>query len=128
MAEEHNEECPLYPNQPLLEVATEVRFLDDLMVEVYRPQFQSKIRNEYPRCQIRKSTSSTLPQYRFKKNDDCAGVQWAINSFSYQSRKYPGASHFINEAMRLFELTEKLLEQIRVTRIGWRYINAIPFI
>lgn len=122
---------PLYPNQPLVEVAVEVRFAAELLAEAQRPAFQAQVRDEYPRLLLPGAQGGVAPpfqHYRFEKDDESAGVQIAVNSFSCYSRQYPGASGFISETTRLFGLFWELVPELRINRVGWRYINAIPFI
>ncbi|MCU7838889.1 MAG: TIGR04255 family protein [Candidatus Thiodiazotropha sp. (ex Troendleina suluensis)] len=123
-------EGPLYPNQPLREVATEVRFRGDLSIENIRAVFQKKINSEYPVLKApgaQQGVAPSLQPFRFETECGRSGVQVAINSISYFTRDYPGYVAF----MRAFEPVTKvffgLLGPVNTTRIGWRYINAIPF-
>ncbi len=121
---------PLYPNQPLVEVAAEVRFEGELSVEQLRAKFQEKIRGKYPDLRVpnaKEGVSPTLQPYRFESKDGDSGVQVAINSISYFSKNYPGHVDFLNELGSLIEKFLGLVGDLRVTRIGWRYINAIPY-
>ena len=121
---------PLYPNQALVEVATEVGFQGELAIEVHRHEFQHRIRDTYPRLllpHVRPEVPPQLQHYRFERKDQKAGVQLAVNSFSFYVRDYPGADKFIDDATSLFGVLQELLPRLDITRVGWRYINAIPF-
>lgn len=121
---------PLYPNQPLVEVATEIRFKGDLRVEEIRPQFQARIKEDYPLLMVpgaHEGVAPSLQPIRFESNDRSSGFQLAINSFSHFTRSYPGHDSFLQEAKRGIEIFSALLPSVDVTRTGWRYINAIPF-
>lgn len=121
---------PLYPNQPLVEVATEVRFKGDLTIESVRAEFQKKLYETYPNLLIpvaQEGIAPPLQPYRFEKEDRATGVQLAINSFSYYSRNYPGHDLFLSEIESVITILSKLHTSFEVTRIGWRYINSIPF-
>jgi uncharacterized protein (TIGR04255 family) len=121
----------LYPNQPLAEVAVEVRYAGELAVEARRHEFQALIRDTYPKLLLpgaQGGVAPSLQHYRFEREDELSGVQVAVNSFSYYSRRYPGAPEFIDEATRLYGFFSSLVPSIDVRRVGWRYINAIPFI
>ncbi len=121
---------PLYPNQPLAEVATEIRFRGELAVEAERHRFQQLVRGDYPNLfvpQAQPGMSPPLQHFRFERDDREAGVQLAINSFSFYMREYPGADSFIEEALTRYEALAKLLPPLNIVRVGWRYINAIPF-
>lgn len=121
---------PLYPNQPLVEVATEVRFEGDLNVEAVRPKYQDMIRGEYPRLLVsgaQEGVAPSLQPIRFEDDKSGSGLQLAINSFSYYSREYPGHEAFLGHVSEKLHLFLDLLKTVRVTRVGWRYINALPF-
>lgn len=121
---------PLYPNQPLVEVATEVRFEGDLNVEMIRPKYQGMIRDQYPRLMVsgaQEGVAPSLQPIRFEDEDKRSGMQLAINSFSYFSHEYPGHEVFLAQATEKLGMFLGLLGAVRVTRVGWRYINSLPF-
>ncbi len=121
---------PLYPNQPLIEVAAEVRFQGDLAIEQIRPEFQTKIRDPYSQLLVpgaQEGIAPSLQPIRFEREDRLSGFQLAVNSFSHFSRSYPGNETFMGEVENGIALLLELVESVEVTRIGWRYINAIPF-
>lgn len=120
-----------YPNQPLIEVATEVRFPGDLSVEAKRADFQQRVRLKYPNLTVAGAVQGVAPplqHYRFERDDRAAAVALAVNSIAYFERQYSGATTFIKEAVRLVNLGSRLFGLDGLTRIGWRYINAIPFV
>jgi uncharacterized protein (TIGR04255 family) len=121
---------PLYPNQPLVEVATEVRFKGDLSIEKVRADYQGKIRSQYPNLLVpgaKQGIAPPLQPFRFESEDRLSGIQLAINSLSYFSREYLGHEDFLSEINNALDMLIKLVGPIEVTRIGWRYVNAIPF-
>lgn len=121
---------PLYPNQPLVDVATEVRFRGDLRVESIRPRFHRKIRNDFPQLMVpgaEQGVAPALQHYRFENDRHSHGMQLAVHSFSYYSRDYPGHDAFLETTSTLLEEFVRLIGELHVNRIGWRYINAIPF-
>ena len=121
---------PLYPNQPLINVATEVRFRGDLKVESIRPEFHQTIRSEFPQLMVPQAEQGVAPalqHYRFENDQSSHGVQVAVHSFSYYSRDYPGHEAFLSVVESLLEEFVRLIGVLHVNRIGWRYINAIPF-
>ncbi len=121
---------PLYPNQPLINVATEVRFRGDLRVETIRPQYHRSIRSEYPQLMVpgaEEGVAPALQHYRFENDRRTRGIQLAVHSFSCYSRDYPGHHEFLAATTRLLETFVRLIGELYVNRIGWRYINAIPF-
>lgn len=121
---------PLYPNQPLVEVASEVRFRGELSIEEYRSRFQSIIKDKYPKLRVphsKEGVSPLLQPCRFESNDDGSGIQIAINKFGYYSKAYPGHEAFIEEMGALLKSFLELTGKLAITRVGWRYINAIPY-
>ena len=121
---------PLYPNQPLIDVATEVRFRGNLKVEAIRPEFHQIIRSDFPQLMVpgaEHGVAPALQHYRFEDDQRTSGIQIAVHSFSYYSRDYPGHESFLVVTSGLLEKFMGLLGSLYVNRIGWRYINAIPF-
>lgn len=121
----------VYPNQPLIEVAMEVRFKGELQIESSRAEFYEKIRDIYPDIYTPRAVdgkSPPLQHYQFQNPDNKTSVRLAINSFGYSESKYQGSAKFINESTRLYNLLNHLCEVRRITRIGWRYTNLIPFV
>lgn len=121
---------PLYPNQPLINVATEVRFRGDLKVESIRPEFHQLIRDGFPQLMVPEAEQGVAPalqHYRFENDQSSQGVQIAVHSFSYYSRDYPGHVAFLAVVESLLDEFVRLIGKLYVNRIGWRYINAIPF-
>ncbi|MBE0428399.1 MAG: TIGR04255 family protein [Thermoleophilia bacterium] len=122
---------PVYPNSPLVEVACEIRFPGEMSVECKRDIFFSAIRQKYPKIYVPKSSEGkpmSLEPYRFQNEEDTAGVGLAINSFSYYEKQYQGHEKFIKEFMRLAKILEKIVPLNKLNRVGWRYINIIPFV
>lgn len=121
---------PLYPNQPLVEVATEIRFSGNLAVEHVRAEFQKKIKSDYPLLKVpgaQEGIAPSLQPYRFQNAEGDTGIQVAVNSFSYFSHAYPGNKVFLSKVKNALTVFFDLLGEVDVTRIGWRYVNAIPF-
>lgn len=119
-----------YPNQPLVEVACEIRFYGEPSTETKRDIFFEQIRNDYPLVfvpAIKPGVHPSLQHYKFEDEDRTAGVSLALNSFGYFQREYQGAEKYIQEVMRLFRLADEIFKIQRYSRMGWRYINVIPF-
>jgi len=120
-----------YPNQPLVEVACEVRFYGEPSIETKRDIFYEKIRADYPLLyvpEIKPGMHPSLQHYKFENEKRDAGVSLALNSFCYFQREYQGAGKYIQEVMRLFRLADELFKIQKYSRMGWRYINVIPFV
>lgn len=121
----------VYPNQPLIEVAMEVRFKGELRIESSRAEFYEKIRDKYSDIYTPHALdgqSPPLQHYRFQTPDNKARARLAINSLGYSESKYQGSAKFIKESTRLYNLLNHLCKIREITRIGWRYTNLIPFV
>ena len=113
-----------------MEVAFEVRFAGEPSVEARRHEFFEHIRKDYPDVLVPHSKDGVAPAlqvYRFCQEDAGAQVLVAINSFAYVESNYRGHTKFISEAVRLYQLLASTVTIKRITRSGWRYVNAIPF-
>lgn len=120
----------LYPNQPLTSVAIEIRFRGDLGVERSRAQIQQKVRDAYPNLFVPNIDPNVAPAtqpFRFEDDARKNGIQFSICNFGIYSRDYPGHKALIAELTRVLSIFAKDLDPLRVTRIGWRYINEMAF-
>lgn len=120
----------VYPNSPLSDVACEARFPGDMRVECDRHLFWDQVRDQYPKIMVPQAFEGKAPalqHYRFK-SDDARTVSVALNSLAYSEAKYRGHKLFIAEFLRLAELFASTYPTILgPTRVGWRYINLMPF-
>ena len=69
----------------------------------------------------------SLEPYRFENEKKSAGVMLAINKFSFYEKKYKGHKQFIREFKRLTKILGETYSLTKLDRIGWRYVNLIPF-
>lgn len=121
----------LYPNQPLTDVACEVRFAGEMQVECERYRFWDDIRAAYPNVLVPLANDGqplALQHYRFRADDGVRTVSVALNSFAFSESKYSGHKSFIAEFERLIGIFRKTYPRLgKIKRIGWRYINVIPY-
>ncbi len=120
-----------YPNQPLIDVAFEIRFPGDPAVECRRDEFFSLVRDKYPNVYVPKLQAGDAPAlalYHFKQEDGQATIMTAINKLAYSTKQYPGFDAFKTEVLRIVELFGANFKIGKLTRTGLRYINAIPFV
>lgn len=120
----------LYPNQPLTSVAIEIRFRGDLGVERNRARIQKKIRDIYPNLLVPNIDPNIAPAkqpFRFEDDSKQNGIQCSICNFGIYTRDYQGHKAFIAELTRVLSVFGEGLDPLRVTRIGWRYINEMAF-
>ncbi len=120
-----------YPNQPLSDVACEVRFRGDMAVECQRNLFWEQIREVYSEILVPKVQEGqyvALQHYKFRDPKSGRTVSVALNSLAFSESTYSGHKSFIAEFMRLARLFHKTYPNANaITRVGWRYINVIPF-
>ena len=120
----------LYPNQPLVEVVCEIRFPWDLAIECRRHEFHKLIKEQYsgifvPRPDPGQALETT--PYRFEDPERHAGVMVAVDKFAYYETGYAGHQKFIAEFIRLAQVFADVFGLHKLNRVGWRYINIIPF-
>jgi hypothetical protein len=121
----------LYPNQPLSDVACEVRFPGEMQIECNRHLFWDQIRSDYPKIMVpfaKDGHPPALQHYRFRSETGNRTVAIALNSLVYSEGKYRGHKLFIAEFVRLVELFRATYPKIsKPNRVGWRYINHLTF-
>jgi uncharacterized protein (TIGR04255 family) len=121
----------IYPNQPLSDVACEVRFKGEMAVECQRHLFWNKIRTDYPDIlvpQIQEGQAVALQHYRFRNSVSTRTVLVALNSLAFSETKYSGHKSFIAEFERLATIFHATFPDIsQISRVGWRYVNVMPF-
>lgn len=125
------EDDEIYPNQPLTDVACEVRFKGEMQVECDRHLFWNEIRSEYPDILVptmMDGQAAALQHYRFGNPTAGRTVLVALNSLAFSEAKYSGHKSFIAEFERLAKVFHRVFPNIgQVTRVGWRYLNVMPF-
>jgi uncharacterized protein (TIGR04255 family) len=121
----------IYPNQPLSDVAAEVRFKGEMQVECQRHLFWERIRSDYPDILVpyaQEGHAIALQHYKFRNPANGRTVAVALNSLVFSEAKYSGHKSFIAEFARLIQIFRQLYPNIGpITRVGWRYINVMPF-
>ncbi len=122
----------IYPNSPLVEVVFELRFSGHPVVECRRDIFFDYIQKDYPKIyvpRIKEKSFVALEPYNFEKEDRSSGIILSINRFSFFCRKYNGFKEFEKEFLRLISFFKKSYPKIgTLNRVGFRYINMIPFV
>jgi len=121
----------VYPNQPLVDVVFEIRFPGEVRVECERHLFWEKIRDDYNKVLVPQQSPDkplALMPYKFRREDDSMTVMVSLNSFAVSAAKYPGYQEFSKEILRVCELFGQTFNINEITRVGWRYINVIPFV
>ena len=121
----------VYPNSSLVEVIAETRFPVALSVECKRDCFYEKIKKDFPIITfplIQNNSIIAYQPYQFSSIDGSEWILLAVNKFSYHTRKYSGHKKFGNKYLKLADLFSKVFSVAKFDRIGWRYINLIPFV
>ncbi len=120
----------IYPNSSLVEVVCEIRFSAELAIECKRNEFFDKIRDTYPNILLPQSIgiqTNPVTAYRFENESQNAGITLALNRFSFYEKDYSGHKKFIKEFTRLANTLIATYPLRDLQRLGWRYINIIPF-
>ena len=116
----------VYPNSPLVEVVCEIRFPGELAIECRRDEFYEKIRDKYPTILVPQAGDRLAP-YRFENQNRNAEIMLALNRFSFHDKDYSGHKRFIKEFIELVKKLNQTYSLKKLARVGWRYINVIPF-
>ena len=120
----------VYPNSPLIEVVCEIRFPGNMAIDCRRDEFHAKIKDRYPVIlvpQVNAGVAMPLTPYRFERADKSAGVMLAMNKFSYYEKKYSGHMEFGKEFRMLAKILGDTYAISKLDRVGWRYVNLIPY-
>lgn len=123
----------VYPNAPLVEVVCEIQFNGELEIEARRHEFWDKLRDDYPKWLVPRSGTDDRPlalqHYRFRTEDGIRTILIAPNSFGFSVTEYGGHQAFFKEFARLYKVFAETFPKIdKLNRIGWRYVNIIPFV
>jgi uncharacterized protein (TIGR04255 family) len=127
----NDSDLEVYPNSPLTDVVCEIRFPGELEVECNRHVFWESIRDAYPHILVPMAESAkplALSHYRFRDEAANRHVMVALNSLAFSEAKYSGHVRYVQEFCRLADIFHDCFPRIdKVNRIGWRYINVIPY-
>lgn len=120
----------VYPNSPLIEVVCEIRFPAELAIECRKDEFYNRIKDKYPIIRLpqnEKSATRALAPFRFYNTTQTAGILMGIDRFAFFEKQYNGHKAFIKEFVRLSKSLKEIYSLKNILRLGWRYINVIPF-
>lgn len=121
-----------YPNAPLTEVACEVRFPGEIAVESSRELFWNEVREQYPTIRVPNAQPGVAPavqHYRYQHLDGSRSLAVALNSLALSETKYSTHQPLLKEFENVHRVFSKCYPRITtINRIGWRYVNVIPFV
>lgn len=120
----------VYPNSPLTEVVCEIRFPGDLAIECRKHEFHRAIRDGYPGIlapHVEAGEPVATKPYRFENRETGAGAMLAVDRFAYYEQRYASHKTFMREFLRLAGVLSEIFRLDKLSRVGWRYINMIPF-
>lgn len=126
----HYEDLPL-ANPPLREVICQVNFAPLLEIVRNLPtDFQSKIRNRFPKFAVRQTVgldaSQPLPsEYEFKSASDHSSASLAFSFVALATREYSHWGAFQDEMQGVLQAFTDVYGDILTTRIGLRFINEL---
>ena len=129
MAREYHPE-EIYPNSPLVEVVCEIRFPPSLLIDSQKHEFQLQIEGEYPRLKFVAGAQGrqNLASFRFENAEMTAGILLGLDKLARYDKAYSGHKNFIRQFFVAFDAFKKAFPIKTLTRVGWRYINIIPFL
>ena len=123
----------IFPNPPTISVSCEIRFPTLLTIEKTIPEFQSKIRNEFPDYytqkipRVYKSGVIDETWWVFKSSDDTLNLKIKNSSIVLTSSDYNKFPPFFEIIKVYFENFFKLNNIDKFLRIGLRYTNREEF-
>lgn len=120
----------VYPKSPLTEVVFEIRFPGEPAVECHRDELFEVIRSTFPRVRVPQPSAEDnfkFRTYQFVSQDNAFTVMAGLNSLSYSSKRYTGFSEFKAQLSPVFDYFVERFKLKVLRRVGFRYINAIPF-
>ncbi|UJG44463.1 MAG: TIGR04255 family protein [Candidatus Heimdallarchaeum endolithica] len=118
----------------LVSVACDIRFPTLLITRNKIPEYQAKIRNEFPNLEIDLSglagilpnPPAELNEWIFTSKDNNKKIKVNVNRLVYILSKYPGYNAFKADINKYLLEFFKLCKIDRYTRVGIRYTNDIP--
>lgn len=121
----------VYPNAPLVDVTFEVRFPGEPAIECRRDLLFARVRKEFPKVYVpfpQPGQALALAPYEFKDEKGSRSLRVALNSLGYDTNAYRGFADFRKEALSALRPTGKMFRLNRISRVGLRYVNLIPFV
>ena len=124
-----------YQQNYIRQAVCELRFPTLLEMESKPPvTFQTRIRKEYPNYErvhslkVGPGSTETQDRYLFKSKDKQTTVAFTPSSISLETEAYHDIENFSGRLRRLMDASVDLIISIPdfFTRVGLRYINAIP--
>ncbi|MHA1854068.1 MAG: TIGR04255 family protein, partial [Candidatus Heimdallarchaeaceae archaeon] len=118
----------------LVSVACDIRFPAMLITKDKIPEYQAKIRKEFPNLEIGLGRFSgifpsppvELNEWIFTSKDNIRKIKVSVSTLVYILSQYSGYKAFKEEINKYLLNFLKLCDIDRFTRIGIRYTNDIP--
>lgn len=120
----------VYPKAPLSEVVFEIQFPGEPAVECHRDELFEFVRSSLPVVRVPEVSAERnfkFRTYQFASSDGAFTVMAGINQLGYSSKKYMGYADFKNQLIPIFHFFCERFKIQNFRRVGFRYINAIPF-
>lgn len=120
----------VYPKSPLNEVVFEIRFPGEPSIECHRDELFDVVRSRLPKVRVPGPAADDnfrFRTYQFVSNDDAYTVMAGLNLLAYSSKRYTGFADFSAQLKPVFDFFCKRFKIGPLRRVGFRYINAIPF-
>lgn len=124
------DDAEVYPKAPLVEVVFEVRFPGEPALECHRDELFEFVRAKLPVVRVPELAAQDnfkFRVYQFASDDNAYTVMAGLNLLGYSSKRYSGYADFKEQLAPIFEFCFKRFRIEKLHRVGFRYINAIPF-
>ena len=124
----------LFPHNFLASVAMEVRFPPLLAMPQYVPEFQKKIRHNYPNMAKgftffiypQPSFQGEASEWAFSSKDGNKEVKIGFDRFAMVVKEYESYRIFDKEMQSILNTLSKMTSIDSYSRTGLRYVNEIP--
>jgi uncharacterized protein (TIGR04255 family) len=117
-----------YPNQQLVEVSCDIRFPVSLEIQNKSYLMQKILEEKYPDISILKNKKKLTDVYKFEDSDKSSWVIFSNDRFSFSTNKYKGHKDFIKTFLDLSKKFKEYYNVKKILRLGWRYVNVVPFV
>lgn len=120
----------VYPKAPLSEVVFEIQFPGEPAAECHRDELFEFVRSDFPIVRVPEAAAERnfkFRTYQFASTDGSYTIMAGINQLGYSSKKYTGYADFKKQLLPTFRFFCERFKIHTLRRVGFRYINAIPF-
>ena len=124
-----------YPRNVAKQVICELKFPALLDLESSPPrELQAKLRHDFPHYEVGwsvsldpgSSTPRNEPNYLFRSRDKLWVYSLKASAMTLETTRYVRFSEFLGKLNGIIDASSKHLDLVFFTRVGLRYVNAVP--